>query len=63
MNKRKKKTGLLFLLLCTVLLTACSGSEEEAEVMMEKETELHTTLELPYDEPLPEDYCGTLTTW
>ena len=63
MNKRKKKPGLLFLLLCTVLLTACSGSEEEAEVMMEKETELHTTLELPYDEPLPEDYCGTLTTW
>lgn len=63
MNKRKKKTGRLLLLLCTVLLTACSGSEEEAEVMMEKETELYTTLELPYDEPLPEDYCGTLTTW
>ena len=59
MRKRVWTAGIFMAL---GLLAGCSQKEmyvsEEQEVQQEE-----TAAEVPYDEPLPEDYEGTLTMW
>lgn len=65
MNSYKMRQWIqgLSLLVCVSLLCSCNRRGEGPDKQPETETEPVTAQEVSYDEPLPGDYCGTLTSW
>ncbi len=60
----KRRVGPIGILLLAGLLAGCAFKEAgQPEGQTKKQTVQQEKAEIPYDEPLPRDYEGTLSMW